>query len=141
MDYALVKRILDAYGVRYQHPPHLQKGYRNRSYVVELADSRRLNLILYKTEAGMLERIQRIHRITAQLLTLPVRKSADARIMTLRSESMVRYASLYNYLPGETIPWEAYTKNHIKLVGMGMSTLHTSLAALGGDEHRVTDEY
>src|SRR4029079_5301617 len=40
------------------------------------------------------------------------------------------YGALYAYLPGTTIPWEAYTMEHIKQLGAAMSDMHALLGRL-----------
>lgn len=75
---------------------------------------------------------------------LPARHTADPRIIQLRSDPRPRYASLYAYLTGSTIPWEAYTKEHIKLLGKAMSDMHSVLATLPAEAANlphVADEY
>lgn len=114
--------ILQKYSLKYNkiYPP--QKGYRNRSYIIRLEDDCLVNLIIYKKEEGILNKI-----ITANLTSkyfhennLPVRYSI-AKILKLKENY---YACLYNYLPGKTIPWEAYTMQHLKLLGEYMNKIH-----------------
>ncbi len=131
-DDQLVGRILETYSIKYKQILPMQKGYRNRSYPVVAADGRMLNLILYKREQGMLERIKRADAVANYLAGLgyAVRHSADERIVSLRdktSSKIVRYAELYEYLPGVTIPWEAYTMSHIKLLGKTLGLVHGAL--------------
>lgn len=91
----------------------------------------------------MRERVRRIHRVSEMLAghDLPVREVYDSRILSLRAHDTVRYAALYTYLPGHTIPWEAYTKHHIKLVGMAMGQIHTALRDSKDTFPSVADEY
>ena len=37
---------------------------------------------------------------------------------------VIRLVSLYKFLEGKTIPWEAYTRRHIRAVGRNMSNMH-----------------
>ncbi|HEX6462645.1 MAG TPA: phosphotransferase [Candidatus Saccharimonadales bacterium] len=143
MSEATLQKILEAYGVSYQLIQPSQKGYRNSSYPVLLTTGRTINLILYKPESDMLARIQRANRVANSLAAqgLPTRQSVDHRIIRLSSGNIVKYGALYNYLPGETIPWEAYTKQHLKLAGMAMSIMHQRLRSLGDQKPYVTDEY
>lgn len=141
---ATVRHILHMYGVEATRLYPVQKGYRNQSYGAELADSRTVNVMLYKDEPDMLQTIRRINRLGAFLAekNLPVRTPLSDRIVTLSKRNAVRYGCLYNYLPGETIPWEAYTQKHIKLLGQTLGQLHTALTTYS-DPHlpRVSDEY
>ncbi|MBX6334367.1 phosphotransferase, partial [Candidatus Saccharibacteria bacterium] len=59
----------------------------------------------------------------------------------LTGERIEKYAALYEYLPGKTIPWEAYTMDHIKQLGKAMSDMHALFAKLPqGDLPPVIDE-
>ncbi|HSX16495.1 MAG TPA: phosphotransferase [Patescibacteria group bacterium] len=144
MDQEVIARALQAYGVAYVRELGMQKGYRNESHAIEQADGMRLNLIIYKREPGMLKRVHNANRVSNYLASagFPARRTADERILQLKSGDFVKYASLYKYLPGKTIPWEAYTMEHIKLLGQTMSDMHATLAGLnrGGLPH-VADEY
>lgn len=95
------------------------------------------NLIIYKSEAGMATRIHRINNAGDYLVGqgLPVRQPVDTRILQLQASGRTAYAGLYNFLPGQTIPWEAYTKDHIKLVGKALGLLHTSMLGYSVDDN------
>lgn len=141
MDPALISRILAAYGLSggQQLPP--QKGYRNHSHPYQLASGHRLNVIIYKSEPDILQRIKRINQLSNQLFAagMPVRRQ-QGPILQLQAGSQRRYAALYDYLPGETIPWEAYTRQHIKLLGKALSDMHAKLAGLDTGLPSVIDE-
>ncbi len=64
-----------------------------------------------------------------------------ARIIKLKYGTFEQHAAVYNYLPGHTIPWEAYTKDHIKLLGQAMSDMHTRLQTLDCPLPNAADEY
>ncbi len=140
---SVVERVLNAYGLSYDVCLPVQKGYRNSSYAVELTDGSRANLILYKTEPDILPRIKRANAVSDFLVTqgLPARRTLSDKIVKLQAGDYVKYGALYNYLPGATIPWEAYTKDHIKLAGMAMSTMHARLRQADVALPKVTDEY
>jgi Ser/Thr protein kinase RdoA (MazF antagonist) len=129
MNKELVERILRAYGLQYSEIHDPQKGYRNRSYAVTLKD-RTVNLMLYKTEPAMLARIKRANAVSDYLYDqgFPARSTTDHRIIRLSAGSYEKFGALYRYLPGHTIPWEAYTQDHIKLLGKTMSDMHAALA-------------
>src|SRR5581483_8419087 len=73
---------------------------------------------------------------------LPARHTRDNRMIRLSSPSGVSYAALYDYLFGVTIPWEAYTMKHLKLLGKTLSDLHAILASYEAEYiPQVADEY
>lgn len=41
-----------------------------------------------------------------------------------KGKEKIRLVTLYNYCGGVTIPWEAYTRRHIKSLGMSMLRMH-----------------
>ncbi len=126
----LVSRIVTAYGVAHTAIGTAQKGYRNASYAVA-TPSGRLNLIIYKSEPGILARIKNANAIGAFLQDRGggVRAPREHRVIRLTTPLGVqKYAALYNYLPGQTIPWEAYTMEHIKALGAAMGDMHAKLA-------------
>lgn len=129
MDEGTLERILQMYGIKSRRIGTPQKGYRNSSHLIHASDGRLLNLILYKNEPGILRRIQNANAvgIVAASAGLPARTPADERILALRAGPRIQYAGLYWYLPGVTIPWEAYTMEHIKQLGCTLAVLHKSL--------------
>jgi Ser/Thr protein kinase RdoA (MazF antagonist) len=140
----LIRTIFRHYGYDPAFIHEHQIGYRNRSYPVRLTDGRLLNLIVYKSDADILERIRHAHLVADHLARsgLPVRTQADPRVLTIRAPGRVKYAALYHYLPGTTIPWEAYTRRHLKLLGATLSQVHAGLAALPRTNlPRASDEY
>ena len=128
MNEQFIKRIIDAYGLAYQKILTPQTGYRNSAYPILLNDGTTLNLILYKNEPAILQKIRAAHAVSDFLAGqgFPTRR-AMASILRIQNKQIVKYAGLYNYLPGETIPWEAYTKAHLKLLGKSMSDMHAAL--------------
>ncbi len=147
LDDELIGRILDRYGLRPVAMHEQQKGYRNLIRPVTVDDGRCVNVIVYKREPGIAARICKINRVSRFLANdgFPVREPLDPRITRLRYGQHERYAGVYTYLPGSTIPWEAYTKHHIKLLGRTLSDIHASLYAFPEEYIRenagVADEY
>jgi Ser/Thr protein kinase RdoA (MazF antagonist) len=140
----LIKRILQRYDQTATHISAVQTGYRSEIYPVQLDDSTDATVILYKREPGIIRRIKNANHIGNMLseLGFSARRTLDDRIVTLRGASSTTYAALYNYLPGTTIPWEAYTMNRIKQLGAVMSTMHSALAGLDQQNlPNVHDEY
>ena len=102
-----------------------------------------LNLVLYKCEPDILRKILAANRVADFLAGqgLPVRRTHDQRILQMKSGNFVKFAALYNYLPGRTIPWEAYTKRHIKNLGAMLGAMHQALQRLPRLGEGVADEY
>ncbi len=142
MEKKAVHRILAAYGIQGAQLMAVQKGYRNESHPFRLPDGGRLNFIVYKNEPDIQQTIANANRVAdyAAARGLPARTTYDPRILRIASGQRTRFGSLYAYLPGDTIPWEAYTKEHIKLLGKAMSDLHAVLAALPGDSLPHVDD-
>jgi Ser/Thr protein kinase RdoA (MazF antagonist) len=127
----VVPAILEKYGVAYRSIAMAQKGYRNESYPIELESGETVNLLFYKRELGILERIQRADQVSEYVADLlPVRTRYDKRLLRIETPRGEVYVQLYRYLSGRTIAWEAYTKKHVKLLGWAMSDLHDCLAPL-----------
>lgn len=129
MDGVLVDRILRKYGLQSStiHAPNA--GYRSKIQPITLKDGRCISIIMYKCEPGITTRIKNIHHVSRFLAKqgFPVREPFDERIMQIETPTQARYAAIYTYLPGRTIPWESYTKHHIKLLGATLSNVHASL--------------
>jgi Ser/Thr protein kinase RdoA (MazF antagonist) len=139
----LVTRIAAAFDLQPKRIFAPQSGYRNRSYRINLAGSQTANLIIYKSEPGILNRIRRANALGNFLASqgLPARTTLDPRILRLTANP-VRYAALYRYLPGDTIPWEAYTMEHLKALGATMAHLHATLrSAPQANLPLVSNEY
>ncbi len=140
----LVRRVLAAYGLQITTIAAPQKGYRNESHAVTLRDGRQLNLILYKSEPGIVAKIKHAEYVASWLRAkgFAVRAQQDERIVHLQSHNRHKYAALYTYLPGKTIPWEAYTQTHIKALGAELSNMHAALTGLSRNKGgQVADEY
>ena len=105
-----------------------QKGYRNKSFAFRASDGKWYNLILFKNEIGILDKIKNSNFISNYLAKrhLLVRSSVG-KILKLKSKSTVRYVCLYNYLEGKTISWDSYTKKHLKNLGRYLALVHNNL--------------
>lgn len=140
----VVERILQAYGLDYASILPPEKGYRNQSFPVVLNDGGTVNLILYKSEPGILDKIHAANAVSGHLAGqgFPARRTVSKRIIKLDSPNRRKYGALYNYLEGHTIPWEGYNQDHIKLLGKTMSDMHAALADFDyPDLAEVADEY
>jgi Ser/Thr protein kinase RdoA (MazF antagonist) len=126
----MLATIATKYGVSIAAHGAIEGGYRNISHSFNAADGTRYNFILYKNESGIVELIRRTNALGAHLSAagLPVRTPLDERILQVGK----RYGSLYGYLGGTTIPWEAYTMRHIKLLGWAMALFHSAAAGYEG---------
>lgn len=142
-NHQLLGRILALYHLKAISEQSPQKGYRNTAHPIHLSGGAMVNLIMYKGEPGVLQKIQNANVVSDYLATVgfPTRQTYQHRIVRLQSGSRQKYAALYNYLPGRTIPWESYTKHHLKLLGKTMSDMHAALQAGPAVKPRVTDEY
>ena len=142
MNEELIKQALSFYGVKPVKIFPEQKGYRNKSFRIKTENREDLNLIFYKSEAGILNRIKRADELSemAFLNNLPVRHLFDQRILILRNSNRTTYARLYYYLPGTTIAWEMFSMNHMKLLGWAMSDLHFITKDSGVKLPLATDE-
>jgi len=144
MNNEIVGRILTQYGYQNYIFQPVEKGYRNETHPFTTPDGQTRNLILFKCEPGILETIQNADRSAdfAAHAGLPVRQRIEQKTIRLQAGSWKKYGSVYTYLPGQTIPWEAYTQEHIKLLGKTMSDLHASLAGVPLDNYpNVADQY
>lgn len=121
----IVEKILGFCDFTYQTVDTPQKGYRNTSYRVQLTDASWINVIIFKNEAGIAKRMQQADTLSDYLCAtgFPTRQSLSP-IVKLHDKRATRYARCYTYLPGRTIPWEAYTMKHIKLLGETLANLH-----------------
>jgi len=137
----LVPAALRQYGIVYDTVLPAQKGYRNEIYPIRVGNET-IQLTFYKREDAIVERMNRADAVSlyAYKHGLPTRRRIDPRTLHLKSQQRDLYAGLYNYLPGTTIAWEAYTKDHIKLLGKSMSDLHHALRTYDGPSPLVIDE-
>ncbi len=121
----VIADVAKRYGLEVMKIGSAQKGYRNESYKLTLASGENVNLIFHKNEPEAARRIGSTDKASSALSdALPVRTRFDKRIVKLSDGKKDVYAGIYTYLPGTTIPWEAYTQNHIKLLGWAMSDMH-----------------
>jgi len=103
-----------------------------------------INVTFYKREVGIVERIKNADAVSEflSLSGLPVRRRIDNRILVLKSDGLSINTGVYNYLPGNTIPWEAYSMEHIKALGRTMSDMHAFLLQMSSIKLlSVYDEY
>ena len=140
---AVANEIGKAYGLQIRHLREPQTGYRSQVWPVLLKDGRTLTIILYKNEPRIVDRMKRANEVGDFIASqgLPARQTFDPRILRLRSYGTTRYAALYYYLEGHTIPWEAYTMDHLKLLGWVLGAMHTRLRQQHFHLTTVVSEY
>jgi Ser/Thr protein kinase RdoA (MazF antagonist) len=121
----LIKRVSRLYGLQPTAYSPPKKGYRNRSYAFT-AGTQDFNLIVYKQEVGTVALIERANSVGDALAQAgyPARQTVDGRILRVGH----RYACLYRYVSGVTIPWEAYTRRYLVELGMMMARMHHFLS-------------
>ncbi|HUD05538.1 MAG TPA: phosphotransferase [Candidatus Saccharimonadales bacterium] len=132
MESDAIKHVLSKYGIKYQEILLPEKGYRNTSYPIRISGDKIINIILYKDETDILDRVKNANK-TGNFLALkgfPARNNYSDKILRISNKKFIRYVSVYNYLPGKTIPWEAYTMERMKELGHSMADMHTSLKTL-----------
>ncbi len=132
MNEQIVKQIAKDYGLLCKTILPIEKGYRNENHPLVTSGGQTVNIIIYKNEPLILLTIKNANRTSNYLAErgFPVRRTLDSRIICLQAGNWQKYACLYNYLPGHTIPWEAYTMQHIKLLGSMLSNMHAELKNL-----------
>jgi len=143
MSSSLIARIAAKYGLETVEIRDPQKGYRNQSFPVILKNGVMVNVLLYKSEPGILQRMHDTHRVSNFLATqhFAVRHTISPKIIQLTAGTRIKYGALYNYLPGTTIAWESYTRRHIKLLGATMSDMHAALVGQQLTSVNVIEEY
>lgn len=125
-------RVLEKFEINYLKIFECQKGYRNEIWPVLTSENIMINVTFHKRETGAIERIRRADAVSEYLSVrgMLTRKRFDNRTLTLRSGAATTNICVYNYLSGNTIPWEAYTMSHIKLLGQTMSDMHAHLSEM-----------
>lgn len=123
-------RVLSAYNIEYIRIFGSQKGYRNEIWPVLTSENQMINVTFFKREAEMTDRIIRADSVSEYLATkgLPTRRRIIPRILFLKNKDFTVNICVYNYLPGDTIPWESYTMERIKNLGCTMSNMHFYLS-------------
>lgn len=140
----VVVKIAKLYGLEVLSLSSPQKGYRNQSWPIKLKNGLTVNIILYKTEPGILIKIKNANFVSNQLSfnNFNTRYTLDNRIVQIKTNKIVKYASIYNYLEGNTIPWDAYSMKHLKLLGETLGNVHECLKKLKNSSmDSVIDEY
>ena len=110
----------------------LDGGFRNNCFHV-FSKQGDFIFIIYKSEKNIKNLILNAHFISKFLISkgfktrIPIKSKSDQEISKFKIGGKYHFAALYNYLKGFTIPWEAYTRRHIKSIGKTLSDMHYSL--------------
>jgi Ser/Thr protein kinase RdoA (MazF antagonist) len=116
----------------------IDEGYMNNCIIIRLLpQNQRLVIIIYNTNRYSEEKSQnRIKNayMAARVLnrnSIPVRiplKTATSPpkdfIEINVTDQKTTILGVYNYLPGQTVPWESYTRRHLRAVGLYMRRIH-----------------
>lgn len=122
--------LLHKMGFKYTLIYAPQSGYRNRSYKVLLDDGSAINLIIYKSEPEIVQKIRAANVVSNSLadVGLPTRKTLS-KVVRFNANRLVMHACAYTYLPGQTLPWEGWNQKHLKLLGWAMAEIHKGVNA------------
>ncbi len=114
----------------------LEGGFRNRCFKID-SNKGKYIFIIYKNEYGVKKAILNAHFV-ARLLKLkrfktrvPILAINGSEVVKINFQEGYHYCALYNYLEGKTIPWEAYTRRHLKAIGKTLSDIHWHLLLKG----------
>ena len=124
MRLSALHQILGAFEVEYTEIHEAQSGYRNSTFRAT-TDKGDVNLLLFKRGDDPAS-IRAFNKYADKLhdAGLPTRSTFDPRILRVTKSEPTTYASLYKYLPGTTIAWEAYTRRHLKALGHMLGDIH-----------------
>lgn len=133
---ALVNQLLAPYQIQVDRFLPWQKGYRNYFLPLVTNHGQTLALGFFKPEANNVALLKRTNLVSSWLASqgFPTRQP----VLTTTGQSLIgqlstsqahhpRLVCLYNYLPGQTIPWASYSQKHLKLTGQVLSHLHAAL--------------
>lgn len=139
----LIQAVASKYGLNNIDVLSEHRGYRNYVYRISLDKSEPACVIIYKNEPGIVSKISAAHYVSNKIKNpkLPIRRPVVDRILKIKMSAGPRYAAVYDFLPGDTIPWEAYTKDHIKCLGQNLAHLHFGLQGIPqGSLSNTSDE-
>lgn len=122
-----VVKVAQRYGMAVKKLGPIEHGYRNESYAF-FSGGAWYNLMLHENSGYTRKQLGQVNTLGKRLIEagLPVRSPADPRVLSLRAGNWSRLVTMHFYLPGQTIPWEAYTMKHIKLLGWALSDFHNA---------------
>lgn len=108
----------------------LTGGFRNQCFKVATSENEKFVFIVYKSEEGIGRLIKSAHKVAKFLANkgfptrVPKVDKNGLEYIQIEFQGGKQFAALYNFLHGSTIPWEAYTRRHLKSIGKTLSDMH-----------------
>lgn len=130
----IAKLLVQNYNLKPRRIAKLDGGFRNQCFQIFTTGKRQYVCIVYKNERGIEEMIIAAHSVSNFLkkrefpVRYPIKSLTGEEFIKLRDGRSIQKIALYNYLIGRTIPWEAYTRRHLKSIGMMLSDMHYVLS-------------
>ncbi|MDD3648130.1 MAG: phosphotransferase [Candidatus Dojkabacteria bacterium] len=129
----LIKDVIKKnYNIDVEKVVRLEGGFRNDCFRIETR-AQKYVFIIYKREKCVKTCIQNAHLVAGLLqkkgfsTRVLVKTILNDDVFKIRVFKEFHYCALYNYLEGLTIPWEAYTRRHLKSMGKTLSDMHHAL--------------
>ncbi len=143
-----IKDILKQnYGFEVLKITKLDGGFRNSCFKID-CETESFVFIIYKAEKNIKSTIINAHFTTEYLsdngfpVRVPIKTKSGEEVSEITWGGGRHFAALYNFLEGVTIPWEAYTRRHIKSIGKTLSDMHFYLRDVDiPDNVRLPDWY
>ncbi|MBN2015383.1 phosphotransferase [Candidatus Dojkabacteria bacterium] len=130
------------YGLEQCKLKRLKGGFRNICFKVS-SQKGDFVLIVYKDEPEIKKTIINAH-LVAKLLQekefptrIPLTTKGGHEYKRFKFGNCYHYVALYKLLEGSTIPWEAYTRRHLKSMGKTFSDMHYALKKIY-NSHLIT---
>ncbi len=132
----ILKIVGTKYNKQLQYIKKYDDGFRNDVFKVKDSLSGKFFvLIVYKEEERIKETIENAHAVAEFLKAknFPARTPLESDSGNYFEVFSKRYLALYPFLPGDTIPWEAYKRRHLKSIGKTLSDMHYELSGFTKD--------
>ncbi len=128
-----IKRITrDNYGIIIDKLEKLEGGFRNHCFKAK--STRRVYVVIvYKREKNIKQVIENAHFVAKYLskngfkTRIPIKDKKGREFIKYQFDDGYHCLALYEYIDGVTIPWEAYTRRHLKSIGKTLSDMHSVL--------------
>lgn len=128
---SFLNNLSNTYGIKFTEIKyHSSKGYRNKNLIL-VSGSNTYNLVIYKNEKNILKTIRHSNLFYKYLnknsiFTREIVKTLNGKDTLLVNINGIRhYACLYSYIQGSTIPWESWSKTHLKTLGKTIANIHS----------------
>ena len=131
------------YNYKVESIKKLVGGYRNTCFQIHSGDEKLL-LVIYKREEGIKQTIKNAHTVAKFLsqsnfpVRIPKSTNTGKEYIRIKGKDGYHFVSLYNYLEGRTIPWEAYTRRHLKSIGKTLSDMHHNLQQIRNKHQQIS---